>query len=197
MNSKKLKLLRRRRSKLAVSEVMGVVIMLGVTISVGFAVWAWARSAATGSENSFGFYSIGTSVNTTNEKLAIVNANFSGTATQNVTVWFLNYGGSVAYVNQVWISNVTSITAEQWTNATQNICVSNAGTTLNCGSQTKLKVNCRSSTSCLSTGYFAQIPAGSIKMVTFRVNSPFKITVLYEFKVLTIYGNSYTYQQTR
>jgi hypothetical protein len=94
LNLKKLKK-GRGPSRLAVSEVMGAVVMLAVTISVGFAAWAWARSAAINSERSFG-NSIASNINCLNENFLITNVNFSTSTTSplpnEVTVWYFNSG---------------------------------------------------------------------------------------------------------
>jgi hypothetical protein len=171
---------KRLKSKVAISAILGAILMTGVTLAVGFAVWAWARNAAVASENNFGTFGVGTSINATNEKLVIANANFSNTVSQNVTLWFYNYGSVASYVRQIWISNST------WTNSTQRL------------SSTQVKVDCnQGGTSCLYVGNFLQISPGAVQMATFKVNTSFKPGVLYQFKILTIYGNTYTYQQTR
>src|SRR5579875_3339975 len=110
----------KRRSRHAVSDVVGAIILIAVTISVGFAAWAWATGAAVNSEKSYGS-AVGNNASYLNENFLIVNTNFSSTATQSVTVWFYNSGNTVVYIKQIWISNVTTISSEQWSNTTTSL----------------------------------------------------------------------------
>ncbi|MHB1907904.1 MAG: hypothetical protein ACYCQJ_03410 [Nitrososphaerales archaeon] len=94
----------RKRRNLAVSAVLGTVLMIGITVAVGFAAWAWASSAAVSSENNFG-NSIGSNINYLKENFDIANVNFS--SSNEVTVWFYNAGNVTVYIQQIWISNST------------------------------------------------------------------------------------------
>ncbi len=80
--------------------------MMGVTLAVGFTVWAWASNAAVASEKSFG-----NSVNSNSNCLTIsyegVDANFSSSASSSVTVWYFNSGQSEVTIRNVIISNST------------------------------------------------------------------------------------------
>ncbi len=116
MNLRKLKK-GRKRSLLAASEVMGAVIMLGVTLTVGFAAWAWARTAAVNAEKNFG-NSIQTNISCLNQSFVITNANFSSTSHNLVTVWFFNNGFGVVTLNLITISNSTSSNPWSYTNVT-------------------------------------------------------------------------------
>jgi hypothetical protein len=81
--------------------------LIAITIAIGFAAWAWARSTAVNSESNYSNQVSG-NINYLNERFEIVNANFS---TQSVSVWFLNYGNTTVTVKQLWVSNST------WTSA--------------------------------------------------------------------------------
>ena len=83
---------------------MGSVILMGVTLAVGFAVWAWASSAAVASEKSFG-NSVGTNAGCLNLGIVIVNANFSSTNANLVTLWFYNNGHGAVNISNIQISN--------------------------------------------------------------------------------------------
>ena len=96
----------KRKQRLAVSEVIGAIIMIAVTITVGFAAWAWARSAAVNAENNFG-QAIGTNVTCLNENFVITNANFSSTNSKQVTAWFFNNGNGTVNISILTISNST------------------------------------------------------------------------------------------
>jgi flagellin-like protein len=88
-----------RRRKKAISEVMGAIILLGVTLSVGFATWAWATSGAAAGERSLG--------NSITESFRIVDANFSSSSQGRVTVWIYDSASAPLYVNAIIISNST------------------------------------------------------------------------------------------
>jgi flagellin-like protein len=169
LNSKKLS---RRRFGRAVTPVIGTVLMIGVTLAVGFAAWDWARSAAVSSENTFG-NAIVSNMNYLKENYVIVNANFSATATQNVTLWFFNSGNATVYIKQTLISNVSS--TSPWTNSTSKL----------------------SSTNTAGCGFCLKLPVGQITQIQLKVNTAFKAGVIYTVKAVGQYGNTYTYQQAR
>jgi len=110
-----------RRSRLAVSEVMGSVLLMGVTLAVGFAVWAWASNAAIASEKSFG-NAVGTNAGCLNLGIVIVNANFSSTNANLVTLWFYNNGHGAVNITNIQIGNSTKVD-------TYNMVVSKTNTT--------------------------------------------------------------------
>jgi flagellin-like protein len=116
--------LRKRRSKesrRAASEVMGVIILLALTIAVGFAAWAWARSAASVSEKSFGS-AINNDISCLNENFVITNVNFSSSNNQKVTVWFFNNGSANVNISITTISNST------WSYSSTSIVAVKTGT---------------------------------------------------------------------
>ena len=156
-----------RRSRIAMTEVVGAVLMIAVTLVVGFAAWAWASSAAVNSENSYG-NAIGSNINSLNEQFSVVNANFSSPLSTKLTVWFYNNGDVTVYIKQIWISNAT------WTNTTTSLSSTN---TPNCG-------------------YCLKLPVGNIACITLNVNTPFEAGVAYQMKALGMYGNTYSYLQT-
>ena len=173
MKLKHLRRLKDKRSRLAVSEVVGATILIAVTLSVGFAAWAWARSAAVNSESSYG-NQVGASANYLDENFLIVNANFTSSAPQNVTVWFYNSGNTVVYIKQVFISNVTSGSSLQWSNTSLSSL-----TTSICSSK------------CLV------LPIKSVVPITLKVSTSFMVGVTYQIKALGLYGSTYSYMQTR
>jgi hypothetical protein len=107
----------RRLSKLAVSEVMGAIVMLAVTLTVGFTVWAWARSAASNSEAVFG-QSIQNNINCLNQNFVITNVNFSSSNNKLVTIWLFNNGQGGLTVASLTISNSTGVV---YTNTVQQV----------------------------------------------------------------------------
>jgi flagellin-like protein len=96
----------KQKKRLAVSPVIATILLIAITITVGFAAWAWVRSAALSSELNFG-RAIGTNINCLSENFVIPNANFSSTKTNLVTVWFYNNGNGTVYVSSLTISNTT------------------------------------------------------------------------------------------
>ncbi|MGI0081196.1 MAG: hypothetical protein ACRECH_16435 [Nitrososphaerales archaeon] len=96
----------KKKKGLAVSSVVGAIIMIAVTMTVGFAAWAWARSAAVNAENNYG-NAIATNITCLNENFVITNANFSLTNNKLVTVWFFNNGNGIVNVGAITISNST------------------------------------------------------------------------------------------
>jgi len=82
------------------SEVMGAIVLVGVTLSVGFAAWAWASGAARTSESNLG--------NSITENFKIVCVNFSSTKT---TVMIYNAGTGTAYITSIVVQNSTDVTS--------------------------------------------------------------------------------------
>lgn len=107
MNKIRTKLAGKRR-RLGVSEVMGSVLLMGVTLAVGFAVWAWASNAAIASEKSFG-NSVNSNSNCLQMSYTGVDVNFSSTSSSLLTVWFYNNGQSEITLRTIIISNSTWI----------------------------------------------------------------------------------------
>lgn len=146
--------------------------MIAVTIAVGFATWAWARSSASNSESNLG-NAIGQNINYLKENFVIINANYSSTSNQYVTLWFYNSGNTTVYIKQVWISNVTS--TEPWTYTNSSL---STGGPSGC-------------TTCL------KLTIGAITYVKLNANTALKSGVVYQFKALGQYGNTYSYQQSK
>ena len=104
----KLKIKRKgKRSRRAISEVLGTVLLMALTIVIGFAAWMWANSAATSAERSFGD-SIQSNISCLSQNFVITNANFSSTNHNLVTVWFFNNGIGTIGLSVLTISNASS-----------------------------------------------------------------------------------------
>ena len=160
-----------RHSVRAITPVIATIMMIGLTIAVGFAAWAWARSAATNSESNFG-NAIGSDINYVKENFEVANVNFSSTSPQSATLWIYNNGNSTVYIKQIWISNTT---------------ISQTYTSLN--ATITPKFNC----------YCLVLHSQTVVSITLSLTSPtvFGSGVLYQFKALGVYGNTNTFQQTR
>ena len=163
----------RRHSVRAITPVIATVMMIGLTIAVGFAAWAWARSAATNSESNFG-NAIGSDINYVKENFEVANVNFSSTSPQSATLWIYNNGNSTVYIKQIWISNASSSFSQTYTSLNATITT---------------KFNC----------YCLEVHSQTVVSITLSLTSPTVFTsgVLYQFKALGVYGNTNTFQQTR
>ena len=171
MNLSKLKK-GKKRSKLAVSEIIGAVILLGATIAIGLAAWAWARSAAVSSESSYG-NAVGSNINYLKENFVVVNVNFNPSiSSESFTEWIYNSGNVTIYIKEIWASNST------WT--------STPIPNLNSTSTPKFN-NC----------YCLVIHAQTLSSVTVNASASFVSGDFYKFSALGVYGNTNTYQQAR
>ena len=114
MNLRKLR--KGKSSRLGVSEVMGAVLMMAVTLAVGFAVWFWATGAASTAETNFGSQ-VNSNVNCLKVNFVIINANFSSTNPSTVTLWFYNLANNTEIsLSSVSISGNSSTTLVYATN---------------------------------------------------------------------------------
>ena len=161
---------RRRRSIRAMSPVIGEVLMIALTLSVGFATWAWIGGSASHSEANLNG-TVVRNLNQLNENYAIVYANFSRSADHSVTLWFYNYGNNGVNVKQIFVDN---------------------------GTLTNPPITVLSSTIVLDCGYCLNISARGTVRVTLNVSSfIFLSGVSYQFKAVGMYGSTTTYEETR
>ena len=167
---------RKKRSKLAVSAVLGTVLMIGVTVAVGFAAWAWARGAAVNSELNFG-NAVNQNVNYLKENFEIANANFSSSSQTTVTLWIYNSGNSTIYVKSIWVSNITSIQSEKW----------NPSPFTNLNSTLTSEFDC----------YCLVVDPQSITPAILTSPANFASGVVYQFTALGEYGNTNSYEVAR
>jgi len=95
---------------------MGAVLLIGATLAVGFAVWAYARSASSTAEKNFG-NAINSNINCLNLNFVIVNSNFNGTLAYDklVTVWFYSTSTNSMNITSITVSNST--TGGTWSHA--------------------------------------------------------------------------------
>jgi flagellin-like protein len=169
------KLHAKRRRIRGITPVLATIIMLGVTLTVAFAAWAWARGATGSTENNFN-NSTGQNINQLKERLAIPTVNFSSTLKNKVTVWLYNDGNITTNVVQVWVSNSTYTWCA--------VSTSQSNPPPQCTTTTGLPVN---------------LPQGNLAASTFTASSTnqFNSGSLYTIKVLATYGNTFTYTVAR
>jgi len=130
-----------RRSKQAAAEVMGAILLIGATLAVGFAVWAYARSASVAAEKNFG-NAINSNINCLNLNFVIVNSNFNSTAAYDklVTIWFYSTTTSSMNITSITVSNST--TGGSWTYAyTYVVSKTNTTGTLNPSTVKSVTIN--------------------------------------------------------
>src|SRR5579871_3026543 len=89
---------RRRKSKLAISEVISTIVLVAVTVVIGSVAWVWANSSAISSENSY--------FNVTAEKFEIVASSFSGTSAPwgGITLYVFNSGAKATTTAAILIT---------------------------------------------------------------------------------------------
>ena len=160
---------RKHRSKKAISEVIGGILLLAVTIAIGFATWAWANGSAANSELNYG-NAVASNMNYLNERYIIANANFPSGNYQQFTLWFYNNGNTTVYITTVWVSNSTGLV--QTFNQTS----------------TSTGPNCKN---CL------EVPVGNVVSITLSLSTKMTVGSTYTFKSLGEYGQTYSYEQTR
>jgi hypothetical protein len=177
LNLKKLRKTR-KSSRLAVSEVIGAIIMLGATIIIGLVAWIYVGQAARGTESGLN--------NQATENFKVVNANFGNTHAKNVTLDIFNVQTGAAYItaivvtNGTWESNNPSLT---WPNGTWTVSMTTA-TGPNCKNCLALKPQ---------TITIININVGTYLMPPLPNNN----NCTYTFKVIGEYGLDAQYQQVR
>jgi hypothetical protein len=100
---------RHKRAKQAAAEVMGAVLLIGATLAVGFAVWAYARGAASNAEKNFGS-AINSNINCLKLGFVVVNVNFTSVPAydKEVTLWLYSTAPSAMNITSITLSNSTS-----------------------------------------------------------------------------------------
>jgi hypothetical protein len=167
----------KKRSRLAVSEIIGAILMLGATIIIGLVTWLYVAQAA--QRNEVGLN------NSASENFRVANANFS--SSNLVTLDIYNVQSSSAYVISILVTNGscshcwTSYTPVlTWTNGT-NAAKSTGPNCKNCVPITGQAVTLVN----VNVGSYSFIPSNYPKNFT------------YTFKVIGEYGLDAQYQQVR
>lgn len=93
-----------RLGKRAVSPLIATMMLIGVVLAAGFAVWSFANSA-TGAALSARGTEVARNVNQLNEKFIIFNANFSAS---KVRLWFYNNGNLTTQITAIVVWNAAS-----------------------------------------------------------------------------------------
>ena len=147
---------------------MGAVILLGVTLSIGFAAWAWISTAAKGTENNLN--------NSANENFKVVNANFTAT---KVTLEIYNVQAYKENITTIVVTNATSGGLHPLTYTNSTLAPTQSGGTGN---------PCKKC---------ATLTGQTITFITLNVGQSFTSDCTYTFKVVGQYGTVVQYQQAR
>ena len=95
------------RANLAVSAVIANLIMVSITMAIGFALWTSVNTTA-GTTLQRNADQTVNDVNELNEDFVITLIAFDYPLAGNVTVWFYNNGGLETEIRQVFFGNVSS-----------------------------------------------------------------------------------------
>ncbi len=109
---KRTRSLRTKRSKQGASEVIATVMMLGLTVAVGFALFSFAQDQAGVQLRAFNDDTVNR-INRLNEKFVIVHIAFDHPVSNNVTVWFYNNGKLTTEIKTIFFGNDTSSLTEE------------------------------------------------------------------------------------
>ena len=93
---------RRRRSKVAVSEVVATIGLIAASLALGAVAYVWAASASVNSQNNLG-HAAQHEVQAVSERFVILatNFNYAGSKASSVTIWFFNSG--------IYATNITNV----------------------------------------------------------------------------------------
>jgi flagellin-like protein len=182
--------LRPLHGRKGISEIIGTLLAIAITVTAGAAVFGFVNSQAGVSENQYGS-SVGSSVSYLQERFTVANVNFTNTA---ITVWLYNDG-------QIVLSPVEVVLY----NTGRSLSVIYNSTTVESTGQVKCTVGAASGdenpglwNTASVTGL--QVPVGSIQ--TLRLDLPctgqvFSPGTTYTVSILGLYGNIVTYSQAR
>ncbi len=98
---------RKQWRKKAVSAVIGNMIMVSITLALGFVFWTSVNSQAGATLTSYSEQTAA-DLNQLNEDFVISLIAFDYPVSGNVTIWFYNNGGLGTEINQIFFGNVSS-----------------------------------------------------------------------------------------
>jgi hypothetical protein len=186
----------RLRSRLAVSELVATVLLIGATLIAGFAVWGWVNGQAGSSERAYG-QSVGQTVGMLEEKFSLVNANYSG---DRVTLWLYNDGEVSLQPVSVFVYN-SSRSVYVLFNATKVVNLDNPSS---CDYSATMAYESPSLFNPLTNsqvGNVITVPSGGLQPLTLGFppcsGLEFNPGVSYTFQILGRYGNTVASYWTR
>ena len=92
---------RKPRANLAVSAVIGNLIMVSITMTLGYALWTTVNSTAGTTLQRYTDQTV-SDINEINEDFVITVIAFDYPSTGKVTIWFYNNGGLDTEINQIF-----------------------------------------------------------------------------------------------
>ena len=98
---------RKQWRKKAVSAVIGNMIMVSITLALGFVFWTSVNTQAGATLTSYSEQTAA-DLNQLNEDFVITLIAFDYPVSGNVTIWFYNNGGLGTEINQIFFGNVSS-----------------------------------------------------------------------------------------
>ena len=107
-------MINRNRKRAGLSDLVGSLLTLAITLVVGASVFGFVNAQSSVSSQSYG-ESVNTYVEQMREKFVIVNAALNYPSSNQVTIWFYNYGGLDTKIVQIYMgpseSNLESISS--------------------------------------------------------------------------------------
>jgi len=202
-----------KKRRRAVSELIGTLLMVGITLVAGAAVFAFVEGLAGNSESQYG-NAVAANINSVNERFTVINVQFAsgchsaGGSCSSATVTVYNTGDLALTVGSITVTGATS----SLSGVALDAVATQTGTTdypnsLGCStgqfSYTYATTTGTTTTVVTNTGTTAQpIPQGIVPPAIFTVRLPtgpcpqFLAGYSYQFAVLGLYGNSVSYQAT-
>ena len=192
-----MRMLHGRRSRPGLSEIVGAVLTIALTIIAGGVVFSYVNGEAKVSELSLG-QSVGATNSFLNEQFNVVNVNFTTSA---LSMWFYNYGGVNLQPIQVQIYTGSKSVFVQF-NATK---VTNLNSPSGCNVaattsyESPILYNSRKGAS--NPSGVVNIAQGAVAKITLTfpscISSTYTSGTTYYMNVVGLYGNAVTYYQTR
>jgi flagellin-like protein len=185
--------LRLRRSRKAISELVGSMLAIAITIIAGSAVFGYVNSQAGLTEQQLGA-GVGGTVNYLQEKFAVVDVNFISSS--SVAVYIYNSGRVQLSPVQVYVYDSARSSLYVSYNASEV-----AYTTPNCGGVSATTSNENPLLWNAQTGSGLSVPVQSFQTLTLTLptcsGASFSSGASYIFRIVGLYGNVETYTQTR
>jgi len=210
-----LKLIVNRR-RVAVSELVGTLIMVAITLVAGAAVFGWINGQAGTSENAYGV-SVANNVNFLRERFVVVTQTFTGTGTNGACAggtspnlqctganfWVYNNGQISFTLGSLRIKNLTNIPSSAANHNPLNLLLYSSCSGTNCGyvAYDKLGATVICSNTTPLPG-LSNLAIGSLSSSPYQISMPSSCGaqgplylydgLSYTFAFTGLYGNTFT-----
>lgn len=179
-----------RRS--GISELVGSLLAIAITIVAGAAVFGYVNSQAGVTEQQLGS-GVGVTVNYLQERFVVVDANF--VSSSQVTLYVYNNGKVGLFPVEILVSNSEGTLSLTYTASTVTY------TSPNCGSVTATTSNENPLIWNAATGSGNEVPIQSFQSITITLptctGASFASGTTYTFDVVGLYGNVVEYYQVK